>query len=1142
MVDQHLIHELLSRNESNDLDFKAEGYHLKNADGCSKFIKDIVAMANTPRPGPAFILIGVQEQSGKVIGVPGVTNHPDESELGRVISGKVWITPRFEYRPVSYGDVEIGVIEIMREQPGVVLPRVDYGVLRRNAVYLRRNTQNIEADAEDLALLFRPPDEALTPDLDVHRSAWEQLYRHCDGFDPRQVFIAVIDNETAINSEDWAAMAAITWNLIVDFDTGTDVNGSHAIGHAQFGDRRALHLTALDEQISITGRSAVWVAAAGLASRPTTNPTNNWRDWSRSKAPQLERIMNDLARVTEPSPVTMVVFGGDPDHVTTTCEIADRIFTDRINYVIASLNYGHYWGVEDRFEAATVEVSFPAFCQGLREMSQDINAIKEVQFPQLSGGHVEIPPDRARWMEEQLEPVLLEIGSDEENITGGDAFLRGATISWNDLNSRTDAARDITTTLEQGILAQLEDKATRRVNFWHRPGAGATTVGRRIAWNVQHRFPTVVALEIQPQETAERLQYLYGMTRLPVLVVIDLPQVPKEAVDRLYDTLRSSHTPAVLFNIERRFQNSARSGAYYLDAMLNNREAVGLSGILSARVPNRRIELEQLLHESDRRKRIPFYFGLTAFGREFLGLESYVGTRLSGASEPVREAALMLAFAYYYGQVPLSIQALSALFNVPAAKLVTLSAVVPEPIRELLVEERGGIRPAHYLVAEEILAQELGQKNSGRHNWRVGLADLGIKFIDLMSDLPRRDRGSITDVLRAVLIDRGRNQSPAGPWEAEFSGYLNHIPSVDGRQRLLEHLTNAFPGEPHFWAHLGRFYSRITRSHQSARIAHEKAIRLMPDDSLLHHMAGMGWRAELYDALDNVGPGFTDREEGVLFDKIEGATREFEIARSLDRRSDYNYISEVQMILRVIGTVGNAQGYQYQPVRFLTSQGKSAYRELVDRAQNLLSDLALIKGDETPSQLQVTLTANLENLFGKQEEAIQLLTNLLDRRESYQPPIRRAIIRNYVARQGGDWSRLSERELTRVVTLATDNIEEEPQSDYNLRLWLRGVRTANSLSVDRVAEQLAYKNLQNPSVDTKYYLYIMKFLQLESGDLAARDQVNSLVEECVRSSRELSRTTSSFEWFGNGRRVERFSSCVYLGRLGFSERILEPYS
>ena len=66
----------------------------------------------------------------------------------------------------------------------------------------------------------------------------------------------------------------------------------------------------------------------------------------------------------------------------------------------------------------------------------------------------------------------------------------------------------------------------------------------------------------------------------------------------------------------------------------------------------------------------------------------------------------------------------------------------------------------------------------------------------------------------------------------------------------------------------------------------------------------------------------------------------------------------------------------------------------------------------------------------------------------------------------GDWSRLTDRELARVIELAKDNIVEEPASDHNLRLWLRAVRTENALSVNSVAEQLSYKRLQNPSVDT----------------------------------------------------------------------------
>ena len=224
-------------------------------------------------------------------------------------------------------------------------------------------------------------------------------------------------------------------------------------------------------------------------------------------------------------------------------------------------------------------------------------------------------------------------------------FLRGATVSWNDLNYSLDVDRAIRVRLEQQVLKELEDRETRRVNFSHWPGAGATTVSRRIAWNLHRQFPTVVALEIQPQETAERLQHLFGITRMPVLVIIDLPDVAKDVIDRLYDALRSSHIPAVLLTVERRFELRGVGSPHYLDALLTTREAVGLAEVLANRVPERRLALESLIDDQDRRKRTPFYFGLTAYGRDFHGIESYVETRLSATPDAINQSVLLMAFA-----------------------------------------------------------------------------------------------------------------------------------------------------------------------------------------------------------------------------------------------------------------------------------------------------------------------------------------------------------------------------------------------------------------------------------------------------------------------------------------------------------------
>ena len=77
-------------------------------------------------------------------------------------------------------------------------------------------------------------------------------------------------------------------------------------------------------------------------------------------------------------------------------------------------------------------------------------------------------------------------------------------------------------------------------------------------------------------------------------------------------------------------------------------------------------------------------------------------------------------------------------------------------------------------------------------------------------------------------------------------------------------------------------------------------------------------------------------------------------------------------------------------------------------------------------------------------------------------------------------------------------------------------------------------------MDTKYYLYILKFLQMEAGDYTARAQVARLMDECNRFARDLSRPSSSFEWLGTGNGFERCST-LRLGTMGFKRGLFpEP--
>ncbi len=250
MDDRQLLDELLHQQESDILDFKSAQYCLDDAKGKSKFIKDIAAMVNTPRDGPAYILVGVQEQSGRVTATPGVAYHPDESELGRIIQSRLEPAPRFSYRRVQHDHLDIGLIEIPCDQTVAVLPRNDYGVLRRKALYTRRNTQNTEADTEDIRRITEWSLDKPSPDLIVPTGTWEQLYRACDGFDSRKIYLAVLGKESKLSERDWTAMASVRWNIIVDFDTDTDTDGNYASAQQTLSERQALHALRLGSAIS----------------------------------------------------------------------------------------------------------------------------------------------------------------------------------------------------------------------------------------------------------------------------------------------------------------------------------------------------------------------------------------------------------------------------------------------------------------------------------------------------------------------------------------------------------------------------------------------------------------------------------------------------------------------------------------------------------------------------------------------------------------------------------------------------------------------------------------------------------------------------------------------------------------------------
>src|SRR5262249_36920533 len=148
---------------------------------------------------------------------------------------------------------------------------------------------------------------------------------------------------------------------------------------------------------------------------------------------------------------------------------------------------------------------------------------------------------------------------------------------------------------------------------------------------------------------------------------------------------------------------------FWLPSELSNSEADRFRHALTGEaLPAVSSALAQLATQSGR-TRSPFFFGLTAFGRNFLALPSYVAVRLAHLTDGQKRTLVFISFAHHYAQQSLPAQAFAVLLGLPANRPVRLESMFQGPASaalELLIEDaKGEWRTTHNEIAQEILRQ-----------------------------------------------------------------------------------------------------------------------------------------------------------------------------------------------------------------------------------------------------------------------------------------------------------------------------------------------------------------------------------------------------------------------------------------------------
>jgi len=683
------------------------------------------------------------------------------------------------------------------------------------------------------------------------------------------------------------------------------------------------------------------------------------------------------------------------------------------------------------------------------------------------------------------------------------------------------------------VMSRVEDdlrrRQTVRINLYHSPGSGGTTLGRRIAWDLRGKFPVSTLKRCAARDTADRIAKVAALTESSVLVVVDGGQHSARDIDDLYDALRAAQTPAVVLQILRRFRPQQMGNRqFWLDASLTAAEADRFRDAYTTAAPDRRGALARLARGKNDGQRNAFFFGLTAFGQNFRGLSSHVQNRISGLTDEQRRVLGYIAIAHYYGQQSVPAHAFVTLLGLPQSRSLDFGAIFDtdsEKALELLVEShRREWRTSHQLVALEIMQQLLSPENGQEDEkvWRQSLSRWGRDFASFcqQGDHPKSDR--LLELVRRVFIYRD-NVEVLGTERAaqqQFAHLVEEIPSSHGQIEILTHLTGCFPLEAHFYAHLGRLFSRNDET-ERALVCIDSALSIQPGDHVLHHMRGMilreNMRARANEPVD------------VLIDIAKKATESFEEARLLRPDQEHGYISEVQMLIYLVDQAGSNRRAVVRDV-LTRPQADPFLKRSLERAEDLLDRVHHLYVGEAPSRYVLECRARLQTFYGDYQTALQAWDSLLSRPEVAKPPVRRQIVWTLLRRHDSAWNKLSNREIDRIRSLLEDNLEEDNRDSTSLRLWLRTIRQSRvPPSLDSIIEKVSYWKVNTGTLDAAYYLYVLHTLRALGGSIQGMADAERALEECRTLARFRRDRTRSYEWIGPG---EGIGALVHQSRLG----------
>ncbi|WP_431885261.1 hypothetical protein [Micromonospora wenchangensis] len=920
------------------------------------------------------------------------------------------------------------------------------------------------------------------------------------------------------------ALAGTRWSVVMDLDPGSDSDGLSAALLQTLRARRSVVYAGQTLPHDHSPEATVWLYANGWASRSEPRP-ETLPEWRRTYLPLLRKVIDRTLRLTANRAAAVLVLrsGRNDDKISRVLEYLDESYGGEVRYLDLSIESADGTpGMVGLFDALTPVLPLrgdasPATVPGVQ-------------------GAVPLSPKDLLWLGVDLEVLHSAVLSEAaQRHPETDEFWQGRPPTWVDLAAGLDVPRELHGDLLADLGATL-GKATRpyRVELLHSPGAGGTTLARRVAWDLSASHPTAL-LKQYGSGSIDRIDELHRRVGRPLLLVVEAGDLSEAEREDLQAGIDSRGIAVVVLWVSR----STRSGRppiradrephRLVDPMRNDerREFARLFRPQAETDSGRQMitrlgSADTAVTPIHPQQLSPFFFGLCAYEQNFSGIETFVHHHLVRLSPELRLVAKFLALVTRYSQsgIPTHLVRFWITGRWTAEGAYDnnddyLRSLLGDDLRHLTVSYGGELRLMHPQIAEQVLQELLG----GDTTWRRNLPQLAVDLIANVVDHLGAENLLARRLMENLFVRRARTGDRSRP-SANFSDLVEDMPP-ESAHWVLHQLTEHCPNEPHFWNHLGRH--QIYRMRSSFEGAEEWLLRAVElsegRDSLHLHTLGMVRRLWIEHSMNNLLKSQTVSAQ-VLLDEVlvrfRSAMEAFDLARKAAPNSDYAYITPVQLTLEVLERLVRVSGHQSLPDLINSGEVASDWvaAELA-QAEDLLDQYRALRANQygpPDSDHFRGCEEKIEQLYSNIDHLITQWRAQMDDSEE-KAAIGRALARAYIRQSNRDWSSMDESTLRTIAECLDGAIRVRTPTEAELRNWFQAYRRLPEYNELRALERFSSIAEVTDSLEASYYLYVLHFMRWRRGEEFNQDRIRAHMVTTDKLSRYANRQWS-YEWVG----------------------------